>query len=314
MIHKRSRKKPDETLRTAAGNIPIGLQSVRTFQSETSRQKRAVEAAFLARAQLNSIVDAVARLNSDPNFLTLLRAEVMHTAPKLVLDPPDLEMDQTDGGSTDELLSCGAMGELIELDVETSIRDLKSGVLTSIQEHYLLLRLLNCGVSKEFIAGAVGVGAEYVRFKARLLDEISPVVVDLFKDLRITPHVFDVLRKMTEKHQIEVANLMIAAGNHSYRYARGLLAATRQSDLVKPKRIGGVAPAKMAQMEQEMGNLQSAILCVGRSYGDDMLNLAIARGYIAKLTSNGEIERYLEGNHPGILEGFRGIMATASLA
>jgi hypothetical protein len=49
------------------------------------------------------------------------------------------------------------------------------------------------------------------------------------------------------------------------------------------------------------------------SYGDDMLVLVIAAGFIERLVLKPEIERFLTTRHPEVLENFRAIVAAASL-
>src|SRR6185503_9004753 len=86
--------------------------------------------------------------------------------------------------------------------------------------------------------------------------------------------------------QIEAAELMNTAGNYATSYAKALLAATRQSDLVKsdqPKRIGGLTSEQMTRMEREMEAVQQDLKAVEARYGDDVLHLVIACGYVSKL-------------------------------
>lgn len=66
---------------------------------------------------------------------------------------------------------------------------------------------------------------------------------------------------MRATRQIEAAELMLAANNYSEAYARALLAATLQDQLVnatKAKRINGVSVDQMARMEREMANWAAA--------------------------------------------------------
>jgi hypothetical protein len=78
------------------------------------------------------------------------------------------------------------------------------------------------------------------------------------------------------------------------------LAATRQSDLVKsdqPKRVGGLTPEQMTRMEREMETVQQDLKSVESRYGDDVLHLVIACGYVSKMVKNREIKRYLTQHH-----------------
>src|SRR3990167_7021248 len=109
------------------------------------------------------------------------------------------------------------------------------------------------------------------------------------------PNTFGVLRKMKPMRQVDAAELMSTAGNYTASYAKALLAATRQIDLVKsdrPKQIAEMTIEQMARMEREMEKVQRDLKTVESRYGEDVLELVIASGYLAKLTRNTGIKRY----------------------
>ncbi len=136
------------------------------------------------------------------------------------------------------------------------------------------------------------------------------------KDKSINPSTFDVLRKMRPMRQMEAAELMATAATYTASYAKAILAATKQADLMKPdqpKRVSGLTAEQMTRMEREMAGLQEDVKAVEARYGDDMLHLVIAAGYLAKLVGNRNIRRYLGQHHPEILEEFTAIIASASL-
>jgi hypothetical protein len=94
-----------------------------------------------------------------------------------------------------------------------------------------------------------------------------------------------------------------------------LLAATKQEDFVKPdrpKKVGAITPEQMKRMEKEMESLHHEFKAVEARYGDDVLQLVIASGYIAKIISNPRIEKYLTKNHAEILAEFRSIVSATS--
>lgn len=188
--------------------------------------------------------------------------------------------------------------------------------LATIQEHYMIVRAIERGVSEEKLARALDVDAKAIRRRRSLLEGVTPEVVDLLKDRAVNPVSFDALRKMKPMRQIEVAELMVSAGNFTSAYAKALLAATRQADLVhahKPKKVGGMTSEQMARMEREMESLTQDFKALETSYGDDVLHLVIASGYLSRLIGNAEIERYLRTRHAEILDEFRAIVAAASL-
>lgn len=188
--------------------------------------------------------------------------------------------------------------------------------LSTIYEHFMLVRALERGVSAERLARALNVNCEHIRRRETLLDGICPEVVEMLKDKTVSPATFETLRKMKPMRQIEATELMASAGNFSLSYARALLAGSRQQDLVRPdrpKKVGGLSPEQMERMEREMEAVQRDFKAVEASYGDDVLHLVIATGYLGKLIGNPAVERYLKQHHPEILEEFRSVIASASL-
>lgn len=188
--------------------------------------------------------------------------------------------------------------------------------LATIQEHFMILRALNSGVSEEKLAKALNVDIMHIKRRRTLLDGVCPEVIEMLKDKSVNPTTFDALRKMRPLRQIEVAELMDAAGNWTASYANALLASTRQEDLVKsdrPKQIPGLTREQMARMEREMASLNQDFKQIESSYGDDILHLVIVSGFLSKLINNPEIQRYLAQHHGELLEEFRAIVNTTSL-
>jgi hypothetical protein len=132
----------------------------------------------------------------------------------------------------------------------------------------------------------------------------------------VNPNTFEILRKMKPMRQLEAAELMNSASNYTASYAKALLAATRQADMMKsdqPKKMTGITAEQLARMEREMETLQQDLKSVESRYGDDVLNLVIASGYLTKLIGNREIKRYLGQHHPELLAEFLTVISATSL-
>jgi hypothetical protein len=69
----------------------------------------------------------------------------------------------------------------------------------------------------------------------------------------------------------------------------------------------------MARMEREMDGLQRQLKAVSAPYGDTVLNLVVASGYLSSLIGNPRVSRYLECHHSEILTEFRAVVAATSL-
>lgn len=213
-------------------------------------------------------------------------------------------------------LGIGEARCLIACDDEAYTYNKRVNRLATIQEHFMIVRAIDRGVGEENLAKALNLDIDVIKRRRTLLEGICDEVVELLKDKTVNHITFDVLRKMKHVRQIEAAELMNLAGNFTASYAKALLAGTRQHDLVhanRPKSVNGMTSDQMARMEREMETLQRDFKAIESSYGDDVLNLVIASGYLAKMIGNGEISRYLGQHHPEILDEFRVIVAAASL-
>ena len=121
---------------------------------------------------------------------------------------------------------------------------------------------------------------------------------------------------MKPTRQVECVELMVSANNITVAYAQALVAATPGNMLVgevKPKKMTGVSADQMAKMEREMGNLQEQFKLAEQTYGQDILNLVLAKGYLAKLMANEAIVRHLTKKHPDVLDEFDSIVRMVSL-
>ena len=188
--------------------------------------------------------------------------------------------------------------------------------LAVIQEHHMIVRAIEKGVSEDKLARALAVDVGVIRARRQLLNGISPDVVDLLKDKPVGTQAFQRLRKMKPIRQLEVAELMVSANNYTSNYARALLATTKPADLHNPeelKRDTGLTAEQMARLEREMAAVNHDYKELEASYGDDMLLLVIAAGFVERLLSKPEIERFLGLRHAEILENFRSIVTATSL-
>jgi hypothetical protein len=188
--------------------------------------------------------------------------------------------------------------------------------ISTIQEHSMLKRAVSRGVSPQRLAKALNVDLSQIIKKVNLLEGICPETVELLKDRNFSTELIRVLRKMKPARQVECVELMTSANNLTVTYAEALLVATPSVMLVdgkKPKRLAGLSSEQMHKMEREMANVQGQYRLVEQSYGQDVLSLVLARGYLVKLLANERVVRYLKQNQLEFLEQFSVIAASDSL-
>jgi hypothetical protein len=205
---------------------------------------------------------------------------------------------------------------LIATDDETYTYNNRINRLSTIQEHIMIRRAVERGVPPERLAKALSVDVSQITKKINLLDGICPEAIELFKDRQFSVELGRVIRKMKPTRQVECAELMVAANNMTVAYAEALLVATPSISLVegvRPRKIAGVTADQMARMEREMANLQGQYRLVEHSYGHDVLNLVLARGYLTKLLDNSKVAKYIKQRQPEVLEQFTAIVQTTTL-
>lgn len=177
-----------------------------------------------------------------------------------------------------------------------------------IQEHMMILKAIEKGVSEERLARALNVDIASIRRKRTLLAGICPEVVEMLKDKHVPIHTIGHLRKLKAVRQIEVVELMIAMNKYTTSYAASLVAATSAAQLIHPRKpTKGLTDVQVGMMEREAANLEREFKTIEQDYGTDHLELVLTIGYVSRLLSNARIVRYLAQNSPDILSEFQTI-------
>lgn len=198
---------------------------------------------------------------------------------------------------------------LVATDDEAITYNKRINRIATVQEHKMILRAIEQGVSPERLARALNVNIGSIRNKRRLLDGICGEVVKLLEDRMVPILTFQELRKLRPMRQIEVAETMIAMNRYSRPYAQSLVAATPQSQLVDEQRkaVRGLSDEQMDHMEREAANIDREFRMVEQSYGTDHLDLVLAMGYVCRLIENLRIVHHLAQHHPELLAEFQRI-------
>jgi hypothetical protein len=205
---------------------------------------------------------------------------------------------------------------LIATDDEAYTYNKRVNRIATIQEHVMILGAIRNGVSEDRIARVLSVNVGAIRQRRDLLDGICKEAAEILKNKHLAPKLFGVLKKMKPVRQLEVTELMGAVSNFSVPYAKALLAATRSEMLIDPEKhkpVAGLSPEQVAKMEREMEVLQRDLKVIEDSHGNQVLNLVLARGYLAKLFGNARVVRYLGQKHVDIFRELQKITDSSSL-
>jgi len=205
---------------------------------------------------------------------------------------------------------------IIASDDESFTYNARVNRLNPIAEHKMIMKAVNNGVKPEKIAAALNLSEADVKASMTLLDGINEEAADLLKDKAVSPKAIRLMRKVSGVRQIEIAELMVSAGNYTKGYAEALVLGTPKDQLVnpdEPKQKKGMTREEIGKLEAEMETLERDLKAVERSYGDNMLNLTLDRGYVKKLLDKARVVRFLNANHPDIFTEFESLAAAETL-
>ena len=196
---------------------------------------------------------------------------------------------------------------LVATDDEAITYNKRISRMAIVQEHKMILKALEKGVSEERLARALNVNISSIRNKRRLLDGICEEVVKLLQDRMVPINTFTELKKLRPMRQIEAAEAMIAMNRYSWPYAKSLVAATPQHQLVSEKRkaVRGLSDEQLDHMEREATNIDREFRMIEQSYGSDHLDLVLATGYLCRLIDNVRVVHHLARHHPELLSEFQ---------
>ena len=248
--------------------------------------------------------------------------EVGLIEPLSVSQPDSLKEDYLLLDGHMRVLALRELGEtkapcLIATDDETYTYNNRINRLSTIQEHYMLRRAIDRGVSKERLARAFNLDISSIDKRVNLLEGVAAGAVVLLRDHQFNPEVIRVLRKMRPERQVEAVELMISANAINLGYATALLNATPPNQLVDSHRRAKIKPVatseQMAKLEREMDKVQGQYQQAEQTYGADLLHLVVAKGYLTKLLANEGVRRYLNQRQPEILKEFQALVDTVAL-
>jgi len=206
---------------------------------------------------------------------------------------------------------------LVSTDDEAYTYNKRINRLSSVQEHKMIVRAVERGVPDERIAEALDIEARSVRRRFRLLEGICQEAIDSLADKPCPLAVFDVLKRMKPLRQIEAADLMVGQKNYSSPFIRAILAATPPDQLVASRgksKEADISREQIARLERELEAAQRRTRYGEETYGEDNLQLTIAKTYLAKLLQKSRITKWLRVNRPEYLAEFQEIAEIATLA
>ncbi|HEY7747533.1 MAG TPA: plasmid partitioning protein RepB C-terminal domain-containing protein [Aestuariivirgaceae bacterium] len=199
---------------------------------------------------------------------------------------------------------------LISTDDEGFTYNRQVSRISTVQEHFMIRRAIDRGVSADKIASALNIDVRSIYERQRLLEGIAPEVVNLLQNRHLSRGVFGIIRKMKPLRQIEAAEMMISANIFTKPYAQMILAATRPEQLVdsEKQKVPKVSIEDISRMERELETVNQDYKLAEETLGENMLTLVVAKGYVSRLFRNKAINEYLKTNYPDLTRELREVI------
>ena len=188
--------------------------------------------------------------------------------------------------------------------------------LSLIQEHAMIVRAIDQGVTADQIAKALSVDIAKVRASLNLLDGIDAEAVELLKDKPVTATALKLFRKAKPIRQVDMAHLMVSGNNYTWAYAEALIVGTPAEQLVdgsKRKNTHGISEEEISRMEKEMEALERDYRLYQDQFGENSLHLNAVQRYVKRLLENAKIKRFLGNRYPELLEELQELVALEAL-
>ena len=205
---------------------------------------------------------------------------------------------------------------LIAKDDDAFTYNDKVSRLSLIQEHAMIVRAIDQGVTADQISKALSIDIAKVRSSLNLLDGIDAEAVELLKDKPITASSLRLYRKAKPMRQVDMAHLMVSGNNYTWAYAEALIIGTPADQLVgsnKRKETHGISEEEVSRMEKEMEVLERDYRLYQDQFGENSLHLNTIQRYVKRLLENTKIKRFLGTRYPELLEEFQELAAIEAL-
>ncbi len=188
--------------------------------------------------------------------------------------------------------------------------------LSVIQEHAMIMRAIEHGVTPDQISKALSVDLARVRSSMNLLDGIDRDVVELLKAKPISARALKLFARVKPERQMDMAQLMVSSNNYTYGYAEALVVGTPARQMVdgtKSKTPRGITDEEITRMEREMEKLEQDYRLHQDTFGENSLHLNAAQRYVKRLLENAKVRRFLTSRYPELLEEFQELTDMQSL-
>jgi hypothetical protein len=147
-----------------------------------------------------------------------------------------------------------------------------------------------------------------------LLVGIAPEIIERLKKRVVAQALFEELKKVTFKRQVEIVSMLEAANDFSVKYAKALVLATpNEMRIRKGYNYKYLSLDEREELAGQLQKLEIEFRNASSTFRDNVFNLVKLSGYIRKILNNSTTSEYLNQNYPDILMEFEKIGNDKSL-
>lgn len=179
--------------------------------------------------------------------------------------------------------------------------------LSAAQDHKMIARAIELGVTKDIIARLFGLSEKTIRQRSRLLTGVCQEAADKLADKQCPAKIFEILKKMVPVRQIEVVDIMMDQDNYSVQHGNSLLRMTPPNQLAKAKENARGEP-RADSIAQQMSALRAHNRNVEEKYAADAGHWLTIEVFLKDLLNRQPLVRWLTDNKPQALEQLRSIV------
>lgn len=183
--------------------------------------------------------------------------------------------------------------------------------LSPFQEHAMIKKAIEQGVSEVEIANALNIQVKRVKTKVNLTKGLHPEVISLLENVKIPMKSVDYLKSVVPERQIAMAQLMHSANNFTQPYAKALLDSTDEKYLVRKIKKHSTQDLNKLRMEHQ--KLEKQFQAAEEHYAKTIFNLTLSITYIRKLLDNSKVVSYLSKHHHDIFLEFERLASQDSI-
>ena len=203
---------------------------------------------------------------------------------------------------------------LVSTDIDAYTYNKRVNPLSPVQAHAMIDRAVKQGADPDKIAATLNVSRDWVQRMEKLVEGISPKVVEKLKLRVLGRKFFDELKKVKPERQLEILYLVEATDDYSHEYMKALVLTTPIDKLVE-KQLN-----RKVQRDQLQSELAGRLLAMEGefrkatlSFRDNVFNLIKISAYTRQILRNKQVHEFLNRCYPDLLVEFEKVASDASL-